>query len=71
MTYGALLAGAGSVVLGINSALHYPQYFLGAGHSGAAVEYYCRGDSFQMDNRLAQEVVAAMISGYVTAMYLL
>eukprot|EP00967_Tisochrysis_lutea_P104844 scaffold159469_cov38-Tisochrysis_lutea.AAC.3 len=71
MTYGAFLAGAGSVILGVNRAVPYSQYYVGAGLSGAAFDYYCRGSNgFMLDNRLAQEVVAAMLAAYGTTMFL-
>jgi len=32
--------------------------------AGAAWDYYCRGDAFALDNRLAQEMVVAAVAGF-------
>ena len=69
MTYGALLAGSATAYFGYNSLFPMPQYFTGCMVAGAAFDYYCRGkDGFAVDNRLAQEMVAAAVAGYATKM---
>jgi len=70
MTYGSILAGAAMAYSGYNRMFPMPQYYTGCMAAGAALDYYCRGEAFALDNRLAQEVVAAAVAGYaVTRIY--
>lgn len=69
MTYGSLLAGAAMAYSGYMYRFPMPQYYTGCMAAGAAFDYYCRGEAFALDNRLAQEMVAAAVAGYVVTAY--
>jgi hypothetical protein len=69
MTYGSLLAGAAMAYSGCMYRFPMPQYYTGCMAAGAAFDYYCRGEAFALDNRLAQEMVAAAVAGYVVTAY--
>jgi len=65
MTYGSILASAAMAYSGYNRMFPMPQYYTGCMAAGAAWDYYCRGDAFALDNRLAQEMVVVAVAGFV------
>jgi len=70
MTYGSILAGAAMAYSGYNRMFPMLQFYTGCMAAGAVFDYYCRGDAFALDNRLAQEMVVAAVAGYaVTRIY--
>ena len=64
MTYGLILAGAAMAYSGYNRMFPMLQFYTGCMAAGAVFDYYCRGDAFTLDNRLAQETVVAAVAGY-------
>ena len=70
MTTGAILSGGGAAMLGLNGMMPYGYIMTGSMAAGAAFDYYCRKDSFGLDSRLAQEMLAAAAAGYLVTMTL-